>query len=253
MDITKRRWCSNCQQQEWFCKLNPCKERMIQNSSKQKMKQFSTYSYGSGHILNSCHQDTFLLVFHKFYSKSLKSTTPSEIVQILLQSYELFCRKKFHESKILFWKFLQDRTDKGSEYYKIGMPAVLSAIFERVFQYMNENEKDKHYLKYERIHLCSDYGHKQQRIIHDKLRCINLNNVKASEITKKNNFDICKYIETLYNANNFQEVKCHHHNCKSSCSVKNRVLNSPDCFSVQVLNEHEYITPNVTSTVITIA
>ena len=59
------RKCGGCKVEEWKCKLNPCEMRLKKlknkNVSVAKPQSFyQSYTWGSGGLGNSCHQDSVL-------------------------------------------------------------------------------------------------------------------------------------------------------------------------------------------------
>jgi len=61
-------------------------------------------------------------------------------MQTLKEMHKLFKNENFHESKIMLWEWLQNRTDNGRTYYGIGKQCSLEAILPSIRHKLTEIE-----------------------------------------------------------------------------------------------------------------
>ena len=67
-------------------------------------------------------------------------STQSQCMQTLKEMHKLFKHEKFHESKMMLWEWLQNRTDNGRTYYGIGKQCSLEAILPSIRNKLTEIE-----------------------------------------------------------------------------------------------------------------
>ena len=106
---------------------------------------YQSYTWGSGGLGNSCHQDTILkFLYHSFRRQIQITSTSGKGKSVLEECFNLRENGDFFESKLRLWKWLQDDTNDGHNYYCFGRSASIISIFFR----LTENSDQSFTLKF---------------------------------------------------------------------------------------------------------
>ena len=138
------RRCRGCKEEEWKCKLNPCEVRLERFKNKMNIvdiekRVYQSYTWGSGGLGNSCHQDTILeFLYHSFRCQIQLDSDSGKGMSVLEDCFELQEDGNFLESKRRLWKWLRDETDNDHIYYPFGRSASIIGIFFRLIENSNE-------------------------------------------------------------------------------------------------------------------
>ena len=117
------RRCRDCkEEEEWKCKLNPCEVSLKRFKNKMNIvdiekRVYQSYTWGSGGLGNSCHQDTILeFLYHPFRRQIQLDSDSGKGMSVLEDCFKLREDGIFLESKRRLWKWLHDETDNGHLY-----------------------------------------------------------------------------------------------------------------------------------------
>lgn len=159
--------CSKCRRPLVICNQDKCTEKRKTaarkslfkdcsttktNSSSSEHPQvslmFNSYLNCSNNVANSCHQDAFLIVMSEvlnrnseFITSAQAHTQPTKALQALKSAWKLNCSRKYHDSKIALWLWLQNETCNGRIYYRLGNQCSLEGIIHSLHYYMHQEER----------------------------------------------------------------------------------------------------------------
>ena len=171
--ITPRK-CGGCKVEEWKCKLNPCEMRLEKRKNKnilvaKPQSFYQSYTWGSGGLGNSCHQDTVLeFLYHPFRRQIQIPSNSGKGMCVLEECFKLRENGDLLESKLKLWKWLRDETDNGQMYYSFGRSASIIGIFFRLMENSDESFTLNFRITEKTSTLCSlqPQKHSSQRIKH---------------------------------------------------------------------------------------
>ena len=146
-EVIPKRKCQGCGKLQVICKLHPCEKSSTCNTTCNSLSVFQSYTYGSGHIANSCYIDTFLeAIYHPFTRQITPATTNFEkttsAMDTLLEAIVMREQGKFHLSKMALWSYLRHQTNNGQNIFPLGQMAAISNVFTALYSNMSQQEKN---------------------------------------------------------------------------------------------------------------